>query len=314
MAIIFFIYLIAYLIERYRTQRAERLVVESKALNVITAPAGHQIHVVSPSGIINLSAGYKEETFIPQEKVLDPILPKLAKDQRVIIAGPSGSGKSTLAKHLIAARSDGQVIIIDPHSPSKILGIDVIGSGRNYKAIEAALESLIQLMNTRYSDLSIRQNRVSVFIDEWTGIRENIPKAGELLKTLLVESRKVNIHLVVLVHSLTVSTLGVDAQIRASATQVQLYGSNSQDRRALILPNTKIDPDGKKTRAKEYQLPGAFEGYPSARIIDQLPSPEALKAQQLFAQGFKVTAIARELYKVEKATGPQIKAVKEMIK
>lgn len=252
-----------------------------------------------------------------------PLLPKLLTAQRVIIAGGSDAGKTTLAKHIIAGRlDDSQVIIIDPHAPSKILGVDCIGAGRDYGAIEGALLSLCELMSHRYDDVKYglagygEHDRISVFVDEWTGIRKNVKNAGELLGTLLVESRKVNIHLTFLTHSLTVDVLGIDAQIRASAKLVQLYGGEDEEYRAFILPRTKIEPDGKKSLPVEYALPGLFVGYaqPQAEVVKALPDVRVLRAQRMKAEGASVTAITKVFYNVQRPNGGQIKAVRELLR
>jgi len=255
-------------------------------------------------------------------EVIEPLLPKLVNAQRLIIAGGSDAGKSTLAKHLIAARADhSHIIPIDPHSPSKLLGYDVIGAGRRYDAIGDALESLVLMMTDRYTDVAGGvfgygdHQRITVLVDEWTSINENIPEAGRLLKTLLTESRKVNMHLVIMVHSLTSNVLGIDAQIRASAMQVQLEGGNGEPRRSYILPLGK-GPNSSRKEWSEYTLPGPFAGYvePAAEVVVELPDKLELKARAMAASGATPTAIARELLNSgNKATGPQIRQIKAIL-
>jgi hypothetical protein len=203
-----------------------------------------------------------------------------------------------------------------------VLGFDVIGAGRDYGAIGDALESLVLLMTARYEDVKQglfgygQHERVSVFIDEWTGIIRNVKPAGDQLAVLLTESRKVNIHLTICAHSTTIEALGLpDAQIRRSATVVEIVGGQGQPRRGFIHPVSKTTIDGKKAAPVEYALPGPFAGYvqPAGEVIRALPDSRTLKAQMLAAQGFSVTAIAREIFGVEKATGAQIQAIKDML-
>lgn len=272
-----------------------------------------------PPKIINAPAE------VPQiEGPLTPILPLLSQSQRVILAGGSNSGKTTLTKHLIAVRSeDSKIVVIDPHSPSKILGIDVIGAGRNYGAIGKSLESLVLLMQERYEDVAkgvfgyLEHPRVSVFIDEWTSIAEEVDHAGRILKTLLTESRKVNIHLVLLTHSTTIPVLGLpDAQIKKSAMIVELTGGNGSPYRAFVQPATRTTPDGKKATPVEYALPGPFTGYaqPDTRqLILDLPDPRLVRLRQMAAEGKKPTALAKEYFGVDKPNSRQIEAVMKIL-
>jgi hypothetical protein len=254
---------------------------------------------------------------------LAPILPKLTPAQRLIITGGSDAGKSTLVKHLIASRADhSQIVMIDPHSPSKVLGIDVIGAGRDYEAIANALQSLVWMMTSRYTDVAEglmgygQHARVSVFIEEWTSIQRKVERAGEYFETLLTESRKVNIHLTVITHSPNVDTLGISAAIRKSAILVELIGGQGEPHRAFIHPNSKVNPDGSKARPVEYALPGPFPGYaqPAGKVVLELPDARVLQAQAMHAAGESVTAIAREFYDTDKPNGRQLQEIKELLK
>lgn len=247
-----------------------------------------------------------EGQLLPTTQELLPLLPILLKSQRVIIGGGSDSGKSTIAKHLIAARSqEGQIIPIDPHSPSKLLGIDVIGAGRNWQAIGLALESLELLMHERYTEVAqglmgyFQHQRISIFIDEWTSIVEEVPEAGKRLKILLTESRKVNMFLTLLTHATTLDGLGLpSAQLKKSALIVELVGGNGdQPYRAFVHPQTTINTEGKKAKPVEYMLPGPFSGYPDTRdITNSLPAPQLIKIQRMSNEGMSKRAMIKMLY------------------
>ncbi|MCB0165595.1 MAG: hypothetical protein KDI79_15295 [Anaerolineae bacterium] len=253
---------------------------------------------------------------------LPPILPKLIDAQRLIIAGGSDAGKTTLIKHIVAGRIDhSRIIPIDPHAPSKILGFDVIGAGRDYGAIGDALESLVLLMTARYEDVKAgvlgygQHERVSVFIDEWTGIVRQVDGAGDLLAILLTESRKVNIHLTLCCHSTTIDALGLpDAQIRKSATVVEITGGNGAPRRAFIHPASKTNPDGSKATPQEYALPGPFAGYVQApaEVVRALPDSKVIKAQLLFAEGASDYAVAKEYFGVKSPNQRHVNEIREL--
>jgi hypothetical protein len=258
----------------------------------------------------------------PTPEALPAILPKLIKAQRLIIAGGSDSGKSTLVKHIIMGRVDhSKIIVIDPHGKKDLLGCEVIGAGRDYNAISSALESLLWLMTARYEDVKLgdvdylQHERVSVFIDEWTSIKKQIPNAGDMLSDLLTESRKVNIHLTINTHSKNVEALGIDAQIRESATIVKLYGGNGSIHRCFMFPSADVNPDGTKTKPVEYALPGPFNGYatPGGDVITALPSKKTLIAQQMSKSGESATAIAKMYFDTQKPNSRQIKQVKDVL-
>ncbi|MCB9080019.1 MAG: hypothetical protein H6631_20635 [Anaerolineaceae bacterium] len=290
----------------------ERMLFKWHVLHNTASVSPGNWEVVEPAG---LSAGRTLD--------LPPILPRLLDAQRLIIAGGSDAGKTTLVKHIVAGRIDhSRIIPIDPHAPSKILGFDVIGAGRDYAAIADALESLVLLMTSRYQDVKAgvlgygQHERVSVFIDEWTGIVRNVDRAGDQLAILLTESRKVNIHLTLCCHSTTIEALGLpDAQIRKSATVVEIVGGNGAPRRAFIQPAGKTNPDGSKAKPQEYALPGPFAGYVQApaEVVRALPDSKILKAQMMEAADESITAIAAEYFGVDKPNGRQLKQIRELL-
>lgn len=248
------------------------------------------------------------------------LLPAILPHQRLIIAGNPDSGKTTLLKHLVANRPDHQIIPIDPHSPSKLLGYDVIGAGRDFPAIQDALESLVTLLSSRYNDIAagsagyFQHKPVTITIDEWTTIRAVIASAGDYLRVLLTESRKVNINIVLIVHSLTVEAVGVDAQIMRSATRIQLTGSHHESRRAYMLRDHIIAPDGKRQRPAEYLPPGPFPGYAQPQlVIKSLPDHRVLKAEMMHAEGKSINQIAKEFFDVKNPNKRQRDQIVELL-
>ncbi|MCB0207928.1 MAG: hypothetical protein KDJ52_01285 [Anaerolineae bacterium] len=342
-----------------KTEAESRLIERQAAFEAITAPAGHQVIGVhfgtlqSTAKQFHLSAqthvnGLPEnptpfqlaiwerynqlhapgrgnppaQIAAPEAARLPPLLPKLIEAQRLIIAGGSDAGKTTLVKHIVAGRIDhSRIIPIDPHAPSKILGFDVIGAGRDYAAIADALESLVLLMTARYEDVKSgilgygQHERVSVFIDEWTGIVRNISQAGEMLAILLTESRKVNIHLTVCSHSTTIDALGLpDAQFKKSATIVEIVGGDGSPRRAFIHPANKTNPDGSKATPVEYALPGPFAGYVQApaEVVRELPDARVLRAQMMFAEGASDYAVAKVYFGVKNPNQRHVNEIREL--
>lgn len=223
---------------------------------------------------------------------LPPLIPALQAAQRLLIVGGSGAGKTTAMLHLIQARrAMGDVLAIDPHgSPPKYGDIASVGAGRDYESIEQTLNRLLLLMTQRYQEIGAgrvmegQHPLLSVFVDEWTSIAKKIEQGGDKLATLLTESRKANIHMVVCSHTDQVKTLGIEGQgqLRASFTIARLTVDRGQ-RRAFIEPtDPKADP-------AEYAPPPPFEGpcsipdpaaiaLPPPPTVDQLAIIDALRA------------------------------------
>jgi hypothetical protein len=136
-----------------------------------------------------------------------------------IIVGAQDAGKTTILKHLITARlSTSHILVIDPHSsPDKWpADCNVIGSGRDFKKINNALNSLMLLMSQRYREIAKGEQeeegheRITVIFDEWMPITEQLGKdAEQIIRSLLSESRKVNIHMFLGSHSERVGPLGI---------------------------------------------------------------------------------------------------------
>jgi len=342
---------------RYERQKMalqlERLAIDNDHANIqiTTAPAGHQVLIGMPAnsnlkfspahlgGQVNgqwqptqkqlqlqhnfnqlYAPGSKKLITPPPEAapVLAPLLPVLLQSGRVLIGGGSDSGKSTLAKHLITQHAGDQIIPIDPHSPSKLLGYDVIGAGRDYEAIGDALAGLVSILDDRYLDIKNDICKygdhppIFVIIDELTSIQEKCEGAADTIKTLLTESRKVNMSIVLLIHSLDTKTLGIPSGIRSSSRLVWLEGGNGKDRAAYILPDR--GPQARRADWIEYTLPGQFAGYPEAPgVVVQMPPARDLKINNLARQGFSKTAIAKTIFDVKKPNGGHLKEIKNAL-
>ena len=238
---------------------------------------------------------------LPDMAGLD-LLTALDNAQRTLIVGPSNAGKTTLLQHIISRRR-GQVIVIDPHSyPEKWPCKQVVGLGRDYEAIAAALISLVKLMSQRYDEIGrgeVAEGHhapVTIIIDEWRVIVQNVEIAGESIKTLLTESRKAAMSVFVATHSERAKPLGLEGEydLKDGFSIVHLFHEGGR-RLATIDTGQGHQPA---------LLPGPFViNQPPAESKLDLPEPEPPKPDEtesqileLWRQGLPKTRIAMEVF------------------
>jgi ABC-type cobalamin/Fe3+-siderophores transport system ATPase subunit len=134
----------------------------------------------------------------------------------IMLLGETGSGKSTLVKYLVS-QTQSATLVLDSHAaPDDWNNMDVIGMGRDYKAIGDEVANLVKLMNQRYAKRSDGQKSFEpliVIIDEFPACVANLGKSFTANIMLLVrESRKVSIRLIILAQGSEVKTLGIEGQ------------------------------------------------------------------------------------------------------
>ena len=263
----------------------------------IAAPVQNSLQITSPD-------------HLPQ------ILPVLAGKDTIMLVGNRGSGKTNILKQLVAIKCQAHgIVLIDPHRPSKICGFDTIGAGGDWAAIESALASIEAMGRFRLKNPGDHQP-LFLFVDEWRSVVKNIRGAAEILLTIVHEFRKAQIDVAIASQSRSVKALGIEGEgdLRESFTVIECRGYEGQGHRVFILPDRLKDEHGRKLGPVEYAPPPLYTGQViTPAEVFNLPAPEKIKAQQLKSQGFSTTAIARELFSTDKATGPQIQIVKELL-
>lgn len=237
------------------------------------------------------------------------LLPLLDKAERVLIKGASDAGKTELLKN-IASRSKG-VIILDPHFTPGVWPVSsqqVIGAGRNYKAIEKFLDRLMIELDERYRQraLGVTQFKpLTVIIDEFQSVREECKNAGKDLSTLIRESRKVGFRLFIGSHSELVKALGLEGQgdIRDGLLIVRLSIDQVNKRRIC-----KID-DGSGEKEAYFPLFGQPSKIPD--LVLQ-PTDDEAKIVSLAREGKSYNEIARQV--LGGIGGYQNRQIKEVLK
>ncbi len=136
------------------------------------------------------------------------------RGMQIVVYGPTGSGKSSAIQHILRQR-DGMQIVFDAHyapgnwHPNTI----VIGAGRNWAAIDQALDVLVLEMAERYRQKARGMMvfpPITVAVDEMSALTSNVGDAGKRLITLAQEGRKVNINTILTPHSTEVVQMGFE--------------------------------------------------------------------------------------------------------
>ncbi len=135
-------------------------------------------------------------------------LRQLLKTKPLLVWGEQGSGKTTFIQFLALCRMvllNHKVCVADPHAHLNpwLKCFEVVGREYNYSEIDRALSAYYQRLKTN------DQSTTSIW-DETTKYEDNCdPKlAGQFLKSVLSDVRKVEEFPVILSHGNTFSTLG----------------------------------------------------------------------------------------------------------
>jgi GTPase SAR1 family protein len=278
--------------------------------NALHAPGQRRPDALGPGPALGLPAGPVD------------LLTALDNERRVLVVGPSNAGKTTLLHHLTQRQYNrSKVVVIDPHaSPQKWGGHShrVFGVGRNYAEVEWGLRELLKLMLKRYDDIGrgLAQEEthppISILIDEWRAIIENVDGSASTIKTLLTESRKAAFAVFLASHSERAKPLGLAGEydLKDGFAIVRLSIINGQRAATLDTGNGEIP----------VVLPGSFfAGSPpllqgeglgersddAAALVEGDYTPELLpeptgKQQKIIdlwdAGEHALSAIAREVY------------------
>ena len=267
-------------------------------------------HRHPPQGIISSS--------LPSSTMQVDLLSALDNVQRCLIVGASDAGKTTLLQWLVSRRvQNSKVIIIDPHAyPQKWRGCIVVGTGRNYPEIDRALDALIRLMTKRYDEIGKgivaeqAHPRITILIDEWRAIVQNVKGAGDAIKALLTESRKAAFSVFVASHSDRAKPLGLAGEydLKDGFAVVRLSITNGQRQATLDTGNGEVLTN----------LPGPYSFQPNSSTHKETPiqlklEPNEMESQilKLYADGVSYNEIARQVY--GHIGGKQTRRIKQVV-
>lgn len=281
----------------------------------------------------------------------EPEKPKLRKLLEVkfihmLIVGPTNVGKTTVANHLIDNAPNGTICLaVDPQGkfnvwPRRVA--DVIGTGRDYRAIDARLVALIAEMDRRYNSDEPHFQKILIVVDEWLSVLENCPHAREFFGTIGSEARKVNMSLVITTISSTVDDLNVSAAVRDNLVQLTLNRTlkdqnqgglkwSRNDVELVELPGPYIDREPLRLEAIQPPLastPVNYRGQAGhyaeqaeeppieldAGPVPPVPTEDELRICELWDQGTKSLRAIHAGISDTKFGGRQAEEIKEVLR
>ena len=218
----------------------------------------------------------------------------------LLIWGSSGSGKSTAAEWVCyeRLRRGHEVKIFDPHAKyGQWAGLELIGKGMQYEAVDRGLKDVILHIEARYRQQANEPNfnprPISVLCEEMTSWSFRCPdSAGEFFRTSLSDLRKVKYKAVYVSHDRTLEALGGGKGIAKAKDmtllELQLFSQLDPNGGEELIPTGKGElkyPSGKKI---EVDIPEYFRNptrpvsthFDSAKSVSSLISPAETVTEQ----------------------------------
>lgn len=190
----------------------------------------------------------------------------------LLIYGEQGAGKTTYVEHEVECRKElgHQILVLDPHREYGAWeGLEVVGDGMDYQAIDDELGNISALIKSRYEQRATTPNfnpqPMTVICEEFTKWSAKCPNSDDFFSAALSDCRKVRVHVVYVAHARTMGALtkkvGMSAMFENGSTKLEILGKlnelgktipsgfadlyNSRDgkpRRVAIPDLSKVEP------------------------------------------------------------------------
>jgi hypothetical protein len=136
----------------------------------------------------------------------------------VLVWGGQDGGKTTAASQIVKARKDrgDRILVFDPHAAKgQWEGLEVIGAGMDYDAIDQAMAWYFAECERRYKLLRSdgvetveKLGRICLVVEELTNYADRCQNSGEFIRACLSDNRKIFMNVLCIAHGRTLSTLG----------------------------------------------------------------------------------------------------------
>jgi len=188
----------------------------------------------------------------PMPTASAPLLPEqwtpdLMGYPSILLYGAQGAGKTSTAAWLIRERikAGHQIKILDPHrSYGQWNGLECIGDGMDYDAINDELKAFTEEIKARYKarakTLNYNPPKLTLVCDEFTQWAKKCSHSATFFEESLTDIRKINLHVLFISHARTLTGLGGSSGLAAT-----------RDAGLLELElEAQVDPQTKKASPK----------------------------------------------------------------
>jgi hypothetical protein len=184
-----------------------------------------------------------EMTALPPAE--NPPLPvdALLEYPSIAVIGPQGAGKSRLCQEIMyrKGKAGHKLIVIDPHAAyGDWDGLEVIGAGLDYKAVENFISKFVLDVEAQYKERRNNPNyrpvKVTILCEEMTKWAQKVKNAGDLMAIAMADTRKLEKCIVIASHGDTLECLGAPKGM----------GKTKDNSLVKILLEAEIHPETKK--------------------------------------------------------------------
>jgi hypothetical protein len=153
----------------------------------------------------------------------------------LLIYGQQGAGKTTFIENEINARKalGHEILVFDTHREYGAWeGLEVVGDGMDYDAIDAELANVNSLIKARYQQRAtvkgFNPQPMTIVCEEFTDWAIKCQSSDEFFLSALKDCRKVRIHVIFVAHARTMGVLtkkaGMSVMFENGSTKLEILG------------------------------------------------------------------------------------------
>tara|TARA_R110000868_G_scaffold48030_2_gene156680 strand:+ start:168 stop:1220 length:1053 start_codon:yes stop_codon:yes gene_type:complete len=196
----------------------------------------------------------------------------------LLIYGEQGAGKTTYVEHEVESRKElgHQILVLDPHREYGAWdGLEVIGDGMDYQAIDDELSNINALIKSRYEQRATTPNfnpqPMTIICEEFTKWSAKCPNSDDFFSAALSDCRKVRVHVVYVAHARTMGALtkkvGMSAMFENGSTKLEILGKRNN--LGKTVPSGFADLyDSRDGKAQRVAIPDLTKVQPVDNVID----------------------------------------------